>query len=207
MRPALLRRIYFISYNKCVRINIIGTSGSGKTTFGKALAEIIEHPFIEMDSIFWGPDWYHPKDEEFFPRLKKILEGENWVLDGNYTRTKALKWERTQAVIWLNFSFPRTVYQAIDRAVSRLFSQEELWPGTGNRENLKMLLSRDSIVWWTISSYHRHHKRNTGYMEDGKFPHIKFHCIRSPRQARKFLETVQRNPGFIIEKSSGTNRN
>jgi len=39
-----------------------------------------------------------------------------------------------QAVIWLDFSFAHTLYQAVARAIPRLFSQEELWPrnGTGN---------------------------------------------------------------------------
>jgi shikimate kinase len=35
-----------------VRINVIGTSGSGKTTFGKKLAKTLSIPFLEMDAIF-----------------------------------------------------------------------------------------------------------------------------------------------------------
>jgi adenylate kinase family enzyme len=182
-----------------VRINVIGTSGSGKTTFGRQLADAINHPFYEMDALFWGPDWYFPTNEEFFPRVKKVLAGENWVLDGNYSRTMGFKWERVQAVIWLNYSFPRTVYQAVKRALTRLVDQKELWPGTGNRENVKMLFSRESIVLWTISSYHRQAKRNAGYLDDERFPHIVFHRIRSPRQAKIFLEKVQEEPTSILE--------
>ncbi len=181
-----------------MRINIIGTSGSGKTTFGRELAETLEIPFLEMDAIFWGPNWESPPDEVYFPKLKALLEGDNWVLDGNYTRTMDFKWDRVQAVIWLNFSFPRTIYQAVQRALSRLISQEELWPGTGNRENLKMLFSKDSIIWWTVSSYKRHVKRNSAYMTADKYSRIKFHRLRSPREASGFLEQVRLDPGFLI---------
>jgi len=184
-----------------VRINIIGTSGSGKTTFGRELAKILKIPFLEMDSIFWGPDWHFPPNEEFFPRLKEVLNGNQWVLDGNYTRTMDFKWDCVEAVIWLNFSFPRTVFQAISRALNRLFSQEELWPDTGNKENLKMLFSQDSIVWWTIKSYHRHVRRNSAYMTVEKYSRIKFHRIRSPRQANGFLSLVQQDPSFITHPS------
>jgi adenylate kinase family enzyme len=184
-----------------VRINVIGTSGSGKTTFGKQLAELLNITFLEMDAIFWGPEWYFPPDEEFLPLVSKMLEAENWVLDGNYTRTLPIKWERVDVVIWLNYSFPRTIYQAVRRAVTRLFSQEEFWPGTGNRENLKMLFSRDSIVWWTIRSYTRHVKRNAAYLDAEEYSQITFHRIRSPRQAVRFLQKVQGNPDYLLEKS------
>jgi len=185
-----------------VRINIIGTSGSGKTTFGRELANILKIPFLEMDAIFWGPDWRFPTNEEFFPRLKEVLSGDQWVLDGNYTRTMGFKWDRVEAVIWLNYSFPRTVFQAIIRALSRLIDQEELWPGTGNRENLKMLFSRDSIVWWTIKSYHRHVRRNAAYMTAEKYSRIKFHRFRSPGQANDFLSLARQDSSFISHPST-----
>ena len=47
------------------RINIVGTSGSGKTTFAKSLAQILTYEYIEMDQLFWGPNWNCPSDEEY----------------------------------------------------------------------------------------------------------------------------------------------
>lgn len=189
-----------------MRINVIGTSGSGKTTFGRDLARVLNLQFIEMDAVFWGPEWYFPPDEEFFPKLTEILQGEKWVLDGNYTRTMGFKWDRVQAVVWLNFSFQRTLYQAVSRALKRLFAREEIWPGTGNRENLKMLFSKDSIVLWTIRGYHKHIKRNIGYINAEEFSHIHFHRIRSPGEAQKFLQLLQQNPGYILEDEFGIRR-
>jgi adenylate kinase family enzyme len=190
-----------------VRINVIGTSGSGKTTFGRKLAETLDLPFIELDALFWGPNWTFPEDGPFFQKLENELTAESWVLDGNYTRTLERKWERVQAVVWINYNFPRTIYQAMTRAITRLFSQEELWPGTGNRENLKMLFSKDSIVLWTLKSYHRHKKRNIGYIYDQKFSHIKFHRIRSPNQGQEFLKILKDDPGFVLESEFGIARN
>jgi adenylate kinase family enzyme len=190
-----------------VRVNVIGTSGSGKTTFGRQLAEILDIPFIEMDAIFWGPNWTFPEDDQLFAILENVLASNSWVLDGNYTRTLDVKWKRVQAVIWLNYSFLRTICQAVTRAVSRLFSQEELWPGTGNRESFNMLFSKDSIVLWTLRSYHRHKKRNIGYIYDQKNDHIKFHRIHSPRERKEFLKIVIENPEFILESEYGVVRN
>ena len=181
-----------------MRVNVIGTSGSGKTTFGHQLAGILNIPFIEMDAIFWGPNWSPSEDEDFLPRLTEALQGEHWILDGNYSRTTDIKLERVEVVIWLDFSFPRTLWQAISRAMGRLISEEELWPGTGNRETLRMLFSKESIVLWTITSYARRRKNIIEMMRDPKYQHIRFHRLRSPAQTARFLTAVHHNPKALF---------
>ena len=180
-----------------MRINVIGTSGSGKTTFGRKLAEVLDLPFLEMDALFWGPDWSFPEDPELFSRLASALEGDAWVLDGNYTRTREIKWARTQVVVWLDYSFLRTFSQAVRRALSRAFSGEELWPGTGNRETFRVLFSRDSVVLWSIRSYGRNRRRIPRWMASEKYQEIVFHRLRSPREAEALLEALRENPDLI----------
>ena len=181
-----------------MRINIIGTSGSGKTSFGKELAGILQIPFIEMDAIFWGPNWTPMAKEKFRSQLDQALQIDNWVLDGNYTgASMPTKWERVEIVIWLDFSFSRTLLQAMSRAIQRVFSRQEIWPGTGNRESLRMLFSKDSIVLWTITSYHPKRKKIKTLMNDPAYQHIRFHQVRSPGEAAKLLEAVNLNPNYL----------
>ena len=177
-----------------MKINVIGTSGSGKTTFGRDLADNLGIPFVEMDAIFWGPNWTFPEDDELFQRLAAALVGESWVLDGNYTRTLPIKWEKVDTVIWLDFSFPRTLYQALVRATARVITGEELWPGTGNKEFFRKLFSRDSIVWWTIKTHRRNRKKFTKYMKLDEFSFIKFIRLRSPAKAEYLLQKIKESP-------------
>ena len=90
------------------KINVIGTSGSGKTTFSRQLAEKLGYPYIEMDALFWGKNWQQSTDEVFFRKLEEAMEQEKWVLDGNYSRTTDIKWKEADTVIWIDFNFIRT---------------------------------------------------------------------------------------------------
>lgn len=173
-----------------MKINVVGTSGSGKSTFARALAEVLDYPYIEMDAIFWGKDWYEPPDEIFFSDLKTAIEAKNWVLDGNYTRTIEIKWKDVDQVIWIDYGFLRTLYQAVKRALSRAVSKKELWPGTGNRESFRRLFSKDSIVLWMLKTYHSKRTRYLSMMRDSAYDHIEFIQLRSPKEAAAFLERV-----------------
>ena len=48
------------------RINVIGTSGSGKSTFAKELAKQLEINYIEMDALNWLPNWQEADPDKFF---------------------------------------------------------------------------------------------------------------------------------------------
>lgn len=172
------------------KINVVGASGSGKTTFSKSLSCILGFEHIEIDSVFWGPNWHHPSDEEFYSDLKQSLKNkDSWILDGNYTRTIPIKWENVELVIWLDYSFTRTLIQALIRAFMRSLTKKELWEGTGNRETFKKsFFSRDSIIFWTIRTHSKVRLKYERLMNDPEFSNITFVRLRSPLQSRRFLK-------------------
>ncbi len=180
-----------ISRQDLARVNVVGTSGSGKSFFSKKLAEKLGHAQIEMDRLFWLPNWTLPKDEDFFRKLEIALAGEYWILDGNYDRTLPIKWARATTVVWIDYSRTRTLLQAIRRAITRSLTREELWPETGNRESFaRTFLSKESILLWTWRTHANIIQRYEARMTDPEFSHIKFVRIRSPSEARGFLESV-----------------
>ncbi|UAY90431.1 adenylate kinase [Pectobacterium polaris] len=172
-----------------MRVNIIGTSGSGKSTLARRLSEKLAIPYIEMDALFWLKDWQERTDADFFQRLESALEPGNWVLDGNYNRTRDIKWRNVDVVIWVDYSFSRTLFQAVRRAYLRAWRKEELWSGTGNKESfLRSFLSRDSIILWTMKTYSRNRKRYLADLADPRYRHIRFITLRSPRECEIFLQ-------------------
>jgi adenylate kinase family enzyme len=54
-----------------MKVNVIGTSGSGKSTFLKALACALNIPYVEMDRLHWKPNWTESSDDEFSSHLSR----------------------------------------------------------------------------------------------------------------------------------------
>ncbi|TME34674.1 MAG: adenylate kinase [Chloroflexi bacterium] len=167
---------------------MVGTSASGKTTLALALAERLGVPFIELDALHWEPNWTEAPDEVMRERVTSAIAGETWVVDGNYAVVRDLVWARADTVVWLDLPLRTVLRRYATRTVRRITMGEELW--SGNRERLRFLLGRDSLLWWILSTYRR---RRREYPERlAAHPEITAVRLRSPREARAWLETLPR---------------
>ncbi|NIY84142.1 AAA family ATPase [Vibrio hepatarius] len=177
------------------RINVVGTSGSGKSTFSRQLALALNCPHIEMDRLYWKKNWQGTSDEELLKKLSDALSAEHWVLDGNYNRTRAVKWKDVDTIVWVDYSFLRTLFQATTRAFHRCVSGKEIWPNTNNVETFsRSLFSRDSILLWTLKTYHSNRQRYVEDMANEDYQHIRFIRLSSPRMAQEFLQQISESP-------------
>ncbi|EML1934815.1 MULTISPECIES: shikimate kinase [Providencia] len=177
-----------------MKINIIGCSGSGKSTLGHTLSSLYSIPYIELDALYWQKNWQHSSDEQLKEKLTQafLAAPNGWVLDGNYTRTQPIKWQEVDLVIWLDYSFSRTLYQSIRRALYRIISQKELWPNTGNNETWKKtFFSRDSILLWVLKTYHKGKAPRIASMINKQYQHISFIRLTTPKETAFFLKRIQ----------------
>lgn len=175
-----------------MKINVIGTSGSGKSTLSRRLAAQLNVPYIEMDRLYWLPEWQGRSDEDFYALLEETLNATpGWVLDGNYNRSRPIKWRDVDLVIWLDYGFWRTLRQAVLRVIRRAWQGKELWPGTGNTESFRRaFLSRESILIWTLKTWRHNRVRYAADMANPQYKHIRFVRLTSPQQVDTFLASL-----------------
>lgn len=169
------------------RINVVGVTGSGKTTLARRLSARLGIPHVELDALFWGPDWTETPDDVFRKRVRQALAGERWVVDGNYSRIRDIIWPRADTIIWLDYSFPRVFARLFRRSLGRVFSQEALWHG--NREGWRNFASRDSIFLWQIKTYRSKRQRYLTLMRRPEYAHPTFIHLTSPEQTEVWLSS------------------
>ena len=98
------------------KIIVIGCPGSGKTTFAEKLQARIGLPLFYLDAIWHKPDRTHVSREEYDARLAEILSLEEWIIDGNYSRTLESRIAACDTVVL--FDLPVEI--CLDGAISRL---------------------------------------------------------------------------------------
>ncbi|OTG79269.1 adenylate kinase [Acinetobacter sp. ANC 5054] len=171
------------------KINVVGTSATGKSTFSRALATKLGLHYIELDNLFWLDDWQECPDEIFFARIEaEMVKAKNgYVIDGNYTRAIPVKWAEIDTVIWLDLPFPINLYRSIKRALSRAKSKQDLWPDSNNQESLWRMFGSDSIVWWMIKTHQKNRNKYIKMMSAPEFQHIQWIRLKTPKQVEHFL--------------------
>ena len=92
------------------RILILGCPGSGKSTLARALAARTGLPLVHLDNVWWRADGTHIPREAFDRALDGLLQGEQWIMDGDYSRTYEVRLRAADTVIFLDY--PESVCMA-----------------------------------------------------------------------------------------------
>ena len=172
------------------RISVVGTTGCGKTTVAGGLRHSAERLHIEMDALYWDENWTGVSDQVFEERVWTAIQGERWIVDGNYSRIRHLVWERAETVVYLDYAFRTVFRQLLKRTIRRSFSGEVLW--SGNRESLgKSIFSRDSILLWMLQTYHRRRRNYAKHFEQAKYAHLRVLRMKSPRMTEEWLKSLE----------------
>lgn len=143
-----------------LRVLVVGTSGSGKSTFAEKLAREAKITHLELDQMNWRPGWYDRSTEEpeaFLADVAEATAASDWVLAGNYAMTRPTVLPRLTHVVWLDLSLWQVMTQVIHRSFQRASSGADVFPGC--REDWSRWLEAEHPIRWALATHHARRPR------------------------------------------------
>src|SRR5579859_1906637 len=176
-----------------MRVLVVGSTGSGKSTFARELAERIWAPHIELDALNWDPDWTNLSAVDpgkLKARVRDAIASEAWTCDGNYSVVRQIVLERATHLVWLDYDRAVIMLRVIRRSLSRAIDGRELWPGIGNREEFRRWLDKEHPIRWAWDTFKHRRRSLEALLVDPANAHLAKHRLRRPSQTGPLLEKL-----------------
>jgi adenylate kinase family enzyme len=156
------------------------------------VATRLQIPHVELDALFWKPNWEPSESGEFQARVEAAIAGETWVVDGNYLRARPLVWAKATLIVWLNYPLPLILWRVTRRTIIRSWQRQELWQGC--YETLqKGFFSQDSIILWTLKTYRRNQIMFPEWLAMPQYEHLSVVELRSSSETAIWLARLYCN--------------
>lgn len=170
------------SKQKVERVLVLGSSGSGKSTFARQLGKKLSIEVIHLDSHYWQPDWTYTPEDKWAQKLERLLEKENWIMDGNYLPTLSQRLLYADTVIFLDLNRVKCLWRCVGRYLKyKGENRPELAAGCNEK------IDKDFLKW--IWNYPREIKPRILEML-GNQPDRRVIVLRGNEDINEFLAKV-----------------
>lgn len=122
------------------KVLIIGCGGAGKSTLARRLGAQLEIPVIHLDREFWRAGWHTTPGDEWIERVRDLLRGDSWILDGNFHNSLPIRLAEADTVIYLDFPRHICLWRLLKRRIQyRNSNRPDMTEGCSERLNLSFL--------------------------------------------------------------------
>lgn len=168
------------------RICVYGRGG--KTSISRALGDITGLPVIELDAVFWLPNWVERDGDEMLKIVRKrIAESpEGWIIDGNYSKIRPHILPLADTVIWLNLPTWSVTIRIFKRTVLNVLRRNRICGD--NYESLGNVLAPNSVIWFNAFGGKKSQQRVGEALRNLEFD-ANVYEIRSYRDLRDFYRS------------------
>ena len=180
-----------VTLRGCRRILVLGRTGSGKTTLARELAAAVGVPHVELDALYFGPQFSTVPLPLLRERTSAAIAGDRWVTDGNKSAVRDLVWPRADTVVWLDYPLAVSLWRLGKRALWRTSVLRAEAAGTSGKASLsRQLLSAAKGVLTALRSHAGQRREYPRMFAEPQNHHLAVVRLRSPRATRRWLAHV-----------------
>ena len=177
------------------KIIILGCPGSGKSTLARKLHDKTGIPLFHLDSLWWKEDRTHISRELFDRKLETVLRSEEWIIDGDYSRTYETRFAHCDTIVFLDYDEE----ECLKGIAERIGRKRPDIPWNEDRPDPQLIAE--------VKSYHME-KRPKVLDLIGKHPDKQVMVFRTREQAQAWLsgiaeENAVKRIGIIGDNCSG----
>ena len=175
----------------CERILVVGRTGSGKTTLARELAAALNVPHVELDALYFGPEFSTVPLPLLRERTGAALAGDRWVTDGNKRAVRDLVWPRADTIVWLDYSLSVSLWRLGKRARWRTSVLKAQAAETGRKTGLpRQLLAAAKGVLTALRSHAGQRREYPRMFAAPANQHLAVVRLRSPHATHQWLARV-----------------
>lgn len=174
------------------RIMVTGvSSGAGKSTFARALGEILDIDVYHLDALFWKPGWVQASLQEFSEAQKSIVDEPEWIMEGNYSNTYKIRAEYADTVIYLELPLRVCLYRVFRRWLkNRGRTRPDLGEGCPDK------LDWDFLKFICTTYYPRKRNKASRFRAfQSVGPEKTIYELKNKKEIRAFLEQLKKPSG------------
>jgi adenylate kinase family enzyme len=166
------------------RVLLVGSPGTGKSTFARKLAAKKGLPVIHLDRYYNDAKLGYANDE---PKWNKFIEAtiarETWIIDGNYSGSMGIRMRRADTIIV--FEYPR--WRAfLGLARRRIEYHNKVRPDMPDGWRERVDFGFLKFVW----NFNVHYKVSKLYVKLEATDQNKIVRFSNPKDAQRYLEAL-----------------
>jgi shikimate kinase len=181
-----------LGVKRAQRVVVLGVTGSGKTTTAARAARYLSAKHVELDALYWGPNWTPVDIPVFRERVAEaIADVACWVTDGGYaSHVWDITWKSADTILWLDYPLTFVMARLLRRSVRRIVSRELLW--SENRESFrKQFLSGESLFVWALKTHGKYRRTYPAHFGRPELSHVQVVRARSSGAAASWLRALE----------------
>lgn len=125
-----------------MKILIVGSPGSGKTTFAKKLQNALSIPLYHLDDHYWNANWEKPRENEWKNIVINLTTKPKWIIEGNHYSTFESRLQQADITIFFDIPTWRCLFRILKRTIIRAM---------GNKSSLPLNIRSDKNYRYKLS--------------------------------------------------------